>query len=333
MAAQTTDTTPFDVVTIGETMLRLTPPDFLRLGQGDVLQTHVGGSESNTAVGLAKLGRRVTWLSRLTDNPMGRSIERTIRAHGVDTSHVVWTNSDRVGLYFLENGSPPRPSQVIYDRAGSAFSKYNDDMLSDTIFQPSTARWLHLTGITLGLGETTQRLVPKAVRLARNSGWKISFDVNYRALLWSSASAKAACNELFESADLLFLAERDARNLWQIDGEGDPHQSIRKLLSIRAGKTTVMTLGSLGAIAGEGDNSVLQTIEPVHPIGRLGGGDAFSAGFLHAWMEDADLKNALSWATAAARIKYSIPGDLPLFEKSEVQRIVNAGNERTDIQR
>jgi 2-dehydro-3-deoxygluconokinase len=333
MTSQTADTTPFDVVTIGETMLRLTPPDFLRLGQGDVLQTHVGGSESNTAVGLAKLGRRVAWLSRLTDNPMGRSIERTIRAHGVDTSQVVWTNSDRVGLYFLENGSPPRPSQVIYDRAGSAFSKFDDDMMSDTIFQPSTSRWLHLTGITLGLGETTQRLVRKAVRLARKAGWKISFDVNYRALLWSTTSAKAACNELFESADLLFLAERDARNVWQIDGEGDPHQSMRQLLAIRAGKTTVMTLGSQGAIAGEGDDSVLQTIEPVHPIGRLGGGDAFSAGFLHSWMEVADLKVALSWATAAAQIKYSIPGDLPLFEKSEVQRIVNAGNERTDIQR
>jgi 2-dehydro-3-deoxygluconokinase len=333
MHSHSTHATPFDVVTIGETMLRLTPPDFLRLGQGDVLHTHVGGSESNTAVGLAKLGRRVAWLSRLTDNPMGRSIERTIRGHGVDTSHVVWTNSDRVGLYFLENGSPPRPSQVIYDRAGSAFSKFNDDMLSDTIFQPSTARWLHLTGITLGLGETTQRLLRKAVRLARNAGWKISFDVNYRAMLWSATSAKAACNELFESADLLFLAERDARNLWQIDGEGDVHQSMRELLAIRAGKTTVMTLGSQGAIAGEGEDSVLQTIEPVHPIGRLGGGDAFSAGFLHAWMENTDLKVALSWATAAARIKYSIPGDLPLFEKSEVQRVVNAGNEKTDIQR
>ena len=333
MTSQITDTTPFDVVTIGETMLRLTPPDFLRLGQSDVLQTHVGGSESNTAVGLAKLGRRVAWLSRLTDNPMGRSIERTIRAHGVDTSHVVWTNNDRVGLYFLENGSPPRPSQVIYDRAGSAFSKFDLDMLPDAIFQPSTSRWLHLTGITLGLGETTQRLVSKAVRLARNAGWKISFDVNYRALLWSTTSAKEVCNDLFESSDLLFLAERDARNLWQIDGKGDPHHSMRNLLSVRAGKTTVMTLGSQGAIAGEGDKSVLQTIEPVHPIGRLGGGDAFSAGFLHAWMEGADLKVALSWATAAARIKYSVPGDLPLFEKSEVQRIANAGNEKTDIQR
>ncbi|MCE3015437.1 MAG: sugar kinase [Pirellula sp.] len=333
MTTQTTDATRFDVVTIGETMLRLTPPDSLRLGQGDVLHTHVGGSESNTAVGLAKLGRRVAWLSRLTDNPMGRSIEQTIRAHGADTSHVVWTNSDRVGLYFLENGSPPRPSQVIYDRAGSAFSKYDEEMLPDQLFQPSTSRWLHLTGITLGLGETTQRLVRKAVRLARNASWKISFDVNYRALLWSTASAKDACNELFESADLLFLAERDARNLWQIDGEGDPHRSMRQLLAIRSGKTTVMTLGSQGAIAGEGDDSVLQTIEPVHPIGRLGGGDAFSAGFLHAWIEDTDLKIALSWAAAAARIKYSIPGDLPLFEKSEVQRIVNAGSEKTDIQR
>ena len=333
MTSLSTDATQFDVVTIGETMLRLTPPDFLRLGQSDVLQTHVGGSESNTAVGLAKLGRRVAWLSRLTDNPMGRSIERTIRAYGVDTSHVVWTNHDRVGLYFLENGSPPRPSQVIYDRAGSAFSKYDEAMLPDSLFQLSTSRWLHLTGISLGLGETTQRLVRKAVRLARDAGWKISFDVNYRALLWSTTSAKAACNELFESADLLFLAERDARNLWQIDGEGDPHQSMRKLLSIRVGKTTVMTLGSQGAIAGEGDYSVLQTIEPVPPIGRLGGGDAFSAGFLHAWMDDSDLKNALSWATAAARIKYSISGDLPLFEKSEVQRVLNAGNERTDIQR
>ncbi len=109
-------TTRYDVITLGETMLRFTPPQLKRLEQTTGFDIEVGGTESNTAVGLARLGLNVAWLSRLTDNPLGRIIEQAIAKNGVDTSHIIWTDQDRVGLYFLEEGRIPRGSRVIYDR-------------------------------------------------------------------------------------------------------------------------------------------------------------------------------------------------------------------------
>src|SRR5687768_14961826 len=108
----------YDVITLGETMVRLSPPGFRRIEQSTEMTVEVGGSESNVAIGLARLGLRSLWLSRLTANSLGRLIEQQVRRHGVDTSRVLWTDEDRVGLYFLEEGPGPRGSRVIYDRAG-----------------------------------------------------------------------------------------------------------------------------------------------------------------------------------------------------------------------
>jgi len=315
--------TVFDVVLLGETMLRLTPEGYLRLEQAESLQMHVGGSESNSAVGLARLGMRVAWISRLTDNHLGRRIERAIAVHGVDTSNVIWTKEDRVGLYFLETGTPPRSSQVIYDRANSAYSKFRSEDLPKNVFLHGKSKWLHVTGISLWLGETTRELIAKAVSLARSAGWQISFDVNHRALLCSPAQAHSYCHKLFESADLVFLPRRDAIQLWGMKDADNDDAIMSQLIEMRKGKTTVMTLGARGAIASDGTQRVSQSIDPVEPFGRLGGGDAFSAGFLSAWLEQRDLKRSLGWATAAARLKYSIAGDLPLISRNEVESLVN----------
>src|SRR5438552_2773009 len=114
---------PFDVITFGETMIRLSPPNHQRLESTDSLDFRVGGSESNTAVGLARLGRKVSWWSRLPNSPLGRRVAMDIGKWGVDTSNVLWTESGRVGVYFIEFGSPPRPHHVYYDRADSAISQ------------------------------------------------------------------------------------------------------------------------------------------------------------------------------------------------------------------
>src|SRR5256714_13662699 len=112
----------YDVITLGEAMVRLSPPNFRRLEQARSLDVQVGGAELNTAVGLARLGRSTAWVSRLTDNPLGRLIANQARAAGVSTEHVVWTKEDRVGLYFLEFGAAPRASGVIYDRKNAAIA-------------------------------------------------------------------------------------------------------------------------------------------------------------------------------------------------------------------
>src|SRR5437762_5814197 len=113
---------PYDVITFGEAMVRLSPPGFRRLEQATSLDLMVGGAELNTAVGLARLGRKSAWVSRLTDNPLGRLVANRAREAGVGTEHVVWTKDDRLGLYFLEFGAAPRASSVLYDRKGAAIA-------------------------------------------------------------------------------------------------------------------------------------------------------------------------------------------------------------------
>src|SRR6478672_13625088 len=111
-----------EVITFGEAMIRLSPPGFRRLEQATILDLLVGGAELNTAVGCARLGRSAAWVSRLTSNPLGRLIANRAREAGVSTEHVVWTDEDRVGVYFLEFGAAPRASSVLYDRKGAAIA-------------------------------------------------------------------------------------------------------------------------------------------------------------------------------------------------------------------
>src|SRR4051812_39989615 len=135
-----------EVVTFGEAMIRLSPPDFRRLEQARSLDVQVGGAELNTAVALARLGRPSAWVSRLTDNPLGRLVANHAREAGVSTEHVVWTGEDRVGLYFVEFGAAPRASSVLYARRGSAIAGIRPGMVPwERVF--AGARWFHVTGI------------------------------------------------------------------------------------------------------------------------------------------------------------------------------------------
>src|SRR5579864_4237384 len=140
---------PYDVVTFGEALIRLSPPNFRRLEQARSLEVQVGGAELNTAVALARLGRTAAWVSRLTHNPLGRLIANHAREAGVSTEHVVWTSEDRVGLYFLEFGAAPRASSVLYDRKGAAIANVQPGTIAwKTIFDG--VKWFHVTGITPG---------------------------------------------------------------------------------------------------------------------------------------------------------------------------------------
>src|SRR6478672_2149225 len=138
---------PHDVITFGEAMVRLSPPNFRRLEQARSLDVQVGGAELNTAVGVARLGHTSAWVSRLTDNPLGRLIANHAREAGVSSEHVVWTGDDRVGLYFLEFGAAPRASSVVYDRKGAAIANLKVGTVPwAQVF--AGARWFHVTGIT-----------------------------------------------------------------------------------------------------------------------------------------------------------------------------------------
>src|SRR6476619_1318765 len=177
-----------DVITFGEAMVRLSPPNFSRLEQARSLDVQVGGAELNTAVGLARLGRKTAWVSRLTDNPLGRRIANHGREAGVCTDHVVWTDDDRVGLYFLEFGAAPRASSVLYDRKNSAIAGVRPGMVPWASVLAG-AKWFHVTGITPALGTGAAEATREAMQAARAAGLKTSIDLNHRVKLWSNADA------------------------------------------------------------------------------------------------------------------------------------------------
>ena len=320
----------YDVVTLGETMLRLNPPGFRRLEQATTLEVEVGGTESNLAIGLARLGLRVCWLSRLTANPLGRIIAQTIAGHGVDTSRVIWTTEDRVGLLFFEEGSPPRSSRVWYDRQHSAISRMRPEELPEDMFQPGVARVLHLTGITVALGPQAAAMAHRAMALARAAGWLVSFDINYRRQLWSQLEAVQGCEPFAQAADILFIPRGDACTLYGLDAAHPAEHLIAALTTQYPQATIALTLGQDGAIGATPDGDTCQ--QPAFPaagIGRLGGGDAFAAGFLYAYLTTPEphtrLAHALAWGTAMAALKYSVLGDIPIVERAEVEALLTQG--------
>ncbi len=308
----------FQVLTFGETMLRFTPPNNLRVEQASSTEMHVGGSESNTAVGLARLGVRTAWFSKLTDNPLGHHIANSIRAHGVDTSSVIWTNGDRVGLYFMERGCEGRPSQVFYDRAGSAIANMTADEIPATLIQDFAPDVFHTIGITLGLSSAARETTLRMISLAKSAKCLVSFDVNYRQKLWEPEQASASCQIAMLESDLIFLPIRDAQCLFALNSNS-AEDALAQLHDQFPNATIVLTLGPDGTCAIEPTGKTYYVAcLPCDPIERLGGGDAFSAGFLASYIVDRNTPQALRVAAAAAAIKYTIPGDLPLFDRAEV---------------
>ena len=188
------------VVTFGEIMLRLSPPGFERFFQSPVLSATFGGGEANVAISLAQFGLNSIYVTALPKHAIGEGALRTLRAHGVDTSHVV-RGGDRVGIYFAETGASQRASSVIYDRAHSAISELAADAINwDRVM--AGAQWFHVTGITPALGERAAAATATAIAAAKRAGARVSVDLNFRKKLWSEANAQATMKPLMSNVSL-----------------------------------------------------------------------------------------------------------------------------------
>jgi 2-dehydro-3-deoxygluconokinase len=331
----------YDVVTLGETMMRLSPPGLLRIEQTNVFEIEIGGTESNMAVAMSRLGLKVAWISRLPTNALGRRLSRILSANEVDVSHVVWADNERLGTFFIEFGEGSRPTSLIYDRADSAMARMQPTDLPADLFQPGKARHLHLTGITLAISDKAAATAERALRLAKEAGWTVSFDPNYRAKLWTPEACREGCQLYAEAADLFFIPLRDAQTIYGIPENATPEEALATFQAMLPNATIVVTLGSGGALAAEPGKAPIQ--QPVFPVGgatvgRIGAGDAFIAGVLYRYLaaEDRDqwLSEGLLWGTAAAAFKYTIPGDMALFERDEIEALIrSAGSGASNVQR
>ena len=316
----------YDLITFGETMLRLSPPSPLRLGQSHTLDMNFGGAESNVASNLARLGRRVSWWSRLPENPVGHQLAEILRGHGVNVDDVHFSQNERLGTYYVEFGTPPRGIRVWYDRANSAASHIQPaDLPAGWL---SRGKWLHLTGITPALSDSCHQTVEFAIKIAQASGAKVSFDVNYRALLWTPEEAAAQITGFCQRADVVFVAKRDAASLFDVDGE---IESVVTTLQAQWGGTVIVTGGESGAVASDGNTIHSSNAIPVQILDRLGAGDAFASGVLDRLIDDAPLDEALRFGTALAAIKLTITGDIAHTNRAEVEQLLN--NSHTQLRR
>ncbi|MCI0528001.1 MAG: sugar kinase, partial [Nitrospira sp.] len=203
----------YNFLSFGETMIRFSTKVGERLENCTSLNIHVGGSESNVGVALARLGWKVLWISRLVDNPWGWRIAHELRYHGIDISQVRWTSEGRVGVFYMEISEEPRPSQIIYDRSNSAIACMEPDEIDLNILIQTEL--LHLSGITPALSENCYTITSKMTDFAREASVKISFDLNYRSRLWSPEDAERVLSNFCAKAHILFITYNDARTVFK----------------------------------------------------------------------------------------------------------------------
>jgi 2-dehydro-3-deoxygluconokinase len=312
-----------DLVTFGETMLRLSPPRGDRLETTRELAVQAGGAESNVAVGAARLGADAAWFSKLPDSPLGRRIATELRSHGVAVD-VAWADpaDSRVGTYYLEHGGAPRGTAVIYDRADAAITTVEPGELGTDAL--AAARWFHTTGITPALSETTAATTTALLRHAGEAGVTRSFDLNYRSKLWDPAAARETYEALFAHVDVLFVPRRDAREV--LDRDGDAVEIAHGLATDFGLDTVVVTRGDEGATALTGGDVYEQAVFEAETFDAIGTGDAFVAGFVAERLRGGDVAAALEWGAATAAVKRTTDGDLAVTTREEVASVIDGAD-------
>lgn len=307
-----------DILTMGEIMLRFTPPVPQVLEQATVLEVRPAGAESNVAVAAARMGAKTGWMSRLPDHPLGRRAAASVQQHGVDTTGVVWTPTGRLGSYYLDYGVPPRPPQVIYDRAGSTFTEMTIDEVDWDYFH--STRLFHISGITLALSENLREVVRHAITLTRQSGILMALDVNYRAKLWSTEMAYQTIRPLLSQVDILKMGLDEAQLVLQMTGDA---VAIAQTLHDEWGcRVVIITNESQPVVAYDGQLHT-QATHPVQVVDSIGAGDAFMGGFLCGYLEQG-VAWGLQMGSALAALKLTYQGDVVWCNRDQVMNLIES---------
>jgi 2-dehydro-3-deoxygluconokinase len=289
------------VVTFGECLAALHGPGPLRLADG--LRLTVAGSESNVAIGLARLGHHVEWIGRVGDDEFGALVLRTLRAEGVDVQHAVVDPSGPNGLLVFEHRIAD-VTRVMYYRSGSAGSAL---CAADVLPQLSDeVAILHVTGVTAALGTGPAAAVADAVARAKDANATVSLDVNFRSRLWSADSARATLRPLLAQVDVVFGSSDEL--LLVADGAADVDAAADELLTGGV-DTVVAKLGADGAIAFTRDDTVKVPARRVRAVDSVGAGDAFVAGYLSGLLDGLDRAGCLDRGAVLGAFAVSREGD------------------------
>lgn len=353
--------TRFDLVSLGEVMLRLDPgEDRIHTTRG--FRAWEGGGEYNVARGLRRcFGLRTAIVTALADNPVGRLVEDLMLQGGVDLSYLKWVKYDGVGrdvrngLNFTERGFGPRGGVGCSDRGHTAISQMRPtDVNWQELFGTSGARLLHSGGVFCALSEGTPAVALAAMECARANGSRVSYDLNYRDSLWRSIGGRDRAREVNRSivpfVDVLFGNEEDFSAALGFELEGVDHQfaalptaTFRKMISsvvqtypnLRTVATTLRTARSAGVNGWgaicyhEGEFYEVEQRD-TEILDRVGGGDSFASGFLYGLLANKGAQWALECGVAHGALAMTTPGDTTMATYSEVLKAMQGPNARID---
>ena len=330
------------VVTFGELMLRLQPYDYLRFVQADSFEATFGGGEANVAVSLANYGHDAEFVTKVPNNPIGECAVATMRKYGVETKNIA-KGGDRLGIYFLETGAAMRASNVTYDRANSAIATAKpEDFDFDKIFDG--ADWFHFTGITPAISDAAAELTELACKAAKAHGVTVSCDLNFRKKLWTSEKAQRVMSNLMQYVDVCIGNEEDADKVLGFKPDNTDvtsgelnlagYESIFKQMVAKFGfKYVISSLRVSHSASDNGWSACIYSAETdefyhsreyrIAPIvDRVGGGDSFAGGTICGFVDGKNFKDALEFGVAASALKHTIPGDINLVTRAEVDALV-----------
>lgn len=306
------------IVTFGELMLRLTPPQGETLSHANALEVYAGGAEANVAAAFARLGGEARFIGRLPEGALGERALSSLRALGVETRCTF--GAGRMGLYFAERGAGARCDCVWYDRKDSAFARARRQDF-DWKNLLAGCDLLHLTGITPALGGECAEIALDAAQTAKELGLTVSLDYNYRSALWSREQARSAILRLMPCVDVLFgldLSEReDAEEAAQ---EIRARYALRAVAAmLRAGEDASRT--SLRGLLATQEGCAWSRRYETAVVERIGGGDAFAGAMLYALLHGFSAGEGVEFATAAGCLKHTLKGDFAQFTLQEVRAL------------
>lgn len=355
---KTNGLTEHKFITIGEIMLRLTPPNYEKIRMSHSFEASYGGAEANIALALANLGVDATFFTVVPNNSIGKSAVRLLRSNDVHCTPVILstpeeTPTHRLGSYYLEAGYGIRPSKVIYDRKHSAITEYDFSKV-DLRALLSEFTWLHLSGITPALAPNCKKLIMDALTTAKELGLTVSFDGNFRSALWTWEEARDFCTGCLPYVDVLFGIEpyhlyKDPKHPEMGDvKDGIPmHLSFEQEEEIFSAFVkqypNIKCIARHVRYAHSGSENSLKAylwfdgktyeskLFTFNILDRVGGGDAFASGLIYAMMHNYEPLDMINFAVASSAIKHTIRGDANITD--DVDTIKNLMNMNYDIKR
>ncbi|MCK5130315.1 MAG: sugar kinase [Clostridiales bacterium] len=328
-------------ITFGEVMLRLKSPRHERLMQTKHLEATFGGGEANVAISLANYGFDVLFVTALPENDIADACIREIRSFGVDTQYII-RRDGRVGIYFLETGANQRPSNVIYDRAGSSISQLTPGEIDwGDIFEGAT--WFHITGITPAISKSAKEVALESVMVAKSMGLTVSCDFNFRKKLWNYKEKTVdVMRQLVSFVDVGIANEEDCQKSLGITVDVDVESGTldtnkyralgdkvleefpkMKMIAITLRESLSADTNGWSACLNDGGGFYVSRKYMMSDIiDRVGGGDSFAGGLIAGLNRYKSKQEALEFAVAASCLKHSIPGDFNLVKVDEVEKLM-----------